>query len=79
MSKLCTEIGEKPKALSGFYVLRYRGATEVGSRPGTSIAEMKRWLGHAAAWETADACMRPLSLENKAVVEWVRKRLLETE
>lgn len=78
-SKLRTRIGEKPKTLSGFYVMRHLGATEFGSRPGTSIAEMKRWLGHSAASETADVYMRPLPPENKAVVEWVRKRLVEVE
>ncbi|MCC5787030.1 MAG: site-specific integrase [Phycisphaerales bacterium] len=76
-SKLRIKIGEKPKTLSGFYVMRHLGATEFGSRRGTSIAEMKRWLGHSAASETADVYMRPLPPENKAVVEWVRKRLLD--
>lgn len=76
-SKLRTRIGEKPDTLSGFYVLRHLGATEFGSRPGTSIAEMKRWLGHSAASEMADVYMRPLPPENKAVVEWVRKKLLD--
>ena len=75
-AKLRTKIGEKPKTLSGFYVLRHLGATEFGSRPGTSIAEMKRWLGHAAASEVADVYMRPLPPENKAVVVWVRGMLL---
>ena len=78
-AKLRTKIGEKPKTLSGFYVLRHLGATEFGSRPGTSIAEMKRWLGHAAASEVADVYMRPLPPENKAVVEWVRGQLLYDE
>lgn len=76
-SKLRTRIGEKPDTLSGFYVLRHLGATEFGSRPGTSIAEMKRWLGHSAASEMADVYMRPLPPENKAVVAWVRSRLNE--
>lgn len=78
-SKLRTRIGEKPDTLSGFYVLRHLGATEFGSRPGTSIAEMKRWLGHSAASEMADVYMRPLPPENKAVVEWVRKKLLDSD
>lgn len=78
-SKLRTRIGEKPDTLSGFYVLRHLGATEFGSRPGTSIAEMKRWLGHSAASEMADVYMRPLPPENKAVVEWVRKKLLDRD
>ena len=69
-AKLRTKFGEKPKPLSGFYVLRHLGATDFGSRTGTSIAEMKRWLGHAAASEVADVYMRPLPPENKAVVEW---------
>lgn len=76
-SKLRTRIGEKPDTLSGFYVLRHLGATEFGSRPGTSIAEMKRWLGHSAASDMADVYMRPLPPENKAVVEWVRNKLLD--
>lgn len=78
-SKLRTRIGEKPKTLSGFYVLRHLGATEFGSRPSTSIGEMKRWLGHSAASEMADVYMRPLSPETKAVVEWVRRMLLHAE
>lgn len=78
-SKLRTRIGEKPDTLSGFYVLRHLGATEFGSRPGTSIAEMKRWLGHSAASEMADVYMRPLPPENKAIVEWVRKKLLDSD
>ena len=74
-AKLRKKIGEKPESLSGFYVMRHLGATEFGSRPGTSIAEMKRWLGHSASSEVADIYMRPLPPENKAVVEWVRARL----
>lgn len=78
-SKLRIKTGEKPKTLSGFYVLRHLGASEFGSRPGTSIAEMKRWLGHSAASETADVYMRPLPPENKTAIEWVRSRLLDSE
>ena len=76
-ARLRTRIGEKPKTLSGFYVMRHLGASEFGSRPGTSIAEMKRWLGHSAASEMADVYMRPLPPEYKAVIEWVRSRLLD--
>ena len=78
-SKLRQKIGEKPKTLSGFYVLRHLGASEFGSRPGTSIAEMKRWLGHSAASEMADVYMRPLPPEYKAVIGWVRSQLLDAE
>ncbi len=63
------------KTLGGFYVLRHLGATEFGSRPGCSIGGMRRWLGHAASSAVADVYMRPVSPENRPVVEWVRKQL----
>jgi hypothetical protein len=63
------------KSLGGFYVLRHLGATEFGSRSGCSIGEMKRWLGHSASSQVADVYMKPVSPENRLVVEWVRTAL----
>lgn len=74
-AKLRKRVGEKPETLSGFYVLRHLGATEFGSRPGTSIAVMKRWLGHSASSQAADIYMRPVPPEYREVIEWVRERL----
>jgi integrase len=69
------DLKEAGKGLGGFYVLRHLGATEFGSRPGSSIGEMKRWLGHSASSHVADIYMKPVSPENRAVVEWVRTSL----
>ena len=74
-NKLRQEIGETYETLGGFYTLRHLGATEFGSRPGTSIGEMKRWLGHAASSHMADVYMRPVSPEHRKVVEFVRSSL----
>ena len=63
------------KSIGGFYVLRHLGATEFGSRPGCSIGEMKRWLGHSASSQVADVYMKPVSPECRSVVEWVRYTL----
>lgn len=63
------------KTLGGFYVLRHLGATEFGSRPGCSIGDMRRWLGHAASSAVADIYMRPVSPEHRATIEWVRREL----
>jgi len=73
--KLRTKIGETKETLPGFYTLRHLGATEFGSRPGTSIGDIKRWLGHSASSDMADLYMRPVRPEYREVVEWVRKRL----
>ena len=69
-------LGSKGKGLSGFYVLRHLGATEFGSRPGCSLSDIRRWLGHAASSSMADVYMRPVAPEHRDVVEWVRARLL---
>ncbi len=74
-SKLRTRIGESPATLDGFYVLRHLGATEFGSRPGASLSEMRRWLGHSASSAIADRYMRPVSPEDREVVEWTRTQL----
>jgi len=74
-SKLRRSFGEDGKGLGGFYTLRHLGATEFGSRPGCSIGAMKRWLGHSASSQVADVYMKPVSPENRAVVEWVRDAL----
>lgn len=68
-------MGALGESLGGFYVLRHLGATEYGSREGTSIGDVKRWLGHSASSQVADVYMKPVSPENRAVVEWVRKSL----
>lgn len=73
--RLRKKLGKPCDSLGGFYSLRHLGATEFGSRPGSSIGEMKRWLGHSASSQVADVYMKPVSPENKAVVEWVRKSL----
>jgi integrase len=73
--KLRDRIGKCGETLPGFYTLRHLGATEFGSRPGTSISDVKRWLGHAASSGMADVYMRPVRPEFKEVIEWVRSRL----
>lgn len=74
-SKLQKRIGEECKSMGGFYTLRHLGATEFGSREGCSIGAMKRWLGHSASSDMADVYMKPVTPENRAVVEWVRGSL----
>lgn len=74
-TKLVKRLGESCKGMGGFYTLRHLGATEFGSRQGCSIGAMKRWLGHSASSDMADIYMKPVSPENRAVVEWVRKVL----
>lgn len=69
------DLNEPGKGLGGFYVLRHLRATEFGSRAGCSIGEMKRWLGHAASSQVADVYMKPVSPENRPVVDWVRTSL----
>ena len=70
--------GESKETVPGFYTLRHLGATEFGSRPGTSIGDVKRWLGHTSSSDMADVYMRPVSPEYKKVVQWVRRRLTST-
>lgn len=77
--KLRKSLNESKDTLGGFYILRHLGATVFGSNPGCSIAEMRRWLGHAASSRVADVYMRPVPPENRKVVEWVRKRLSSTK
>ncbi|MCI0333988.1 MAG: site-specific integrase [Planctomycetes bacterium] len=74
-SKLQKRIGEECQSMGGFYTLRHLGATEFGSRVGCSIGAMKRWLGHSASSDMADVYMKPVTPENRAVVEWVRGSL----
>lgn len=73
--KLRTRIEESKETLNGFYTLRHLGATEFGSRPGCSIGDIKRWLGHSASSDVADLYMRPVRPEYEEVILWVRKRL----
>ncbi|MCA9305053.1 MAG: hypothetical protein KDA16_00855 [Phycisphaerales bacterium] len=75
-NKLRTRIGDSPDTLDGFYTLRHLGATEFGSRPGSSIGSVKRWLGHSASSTIADVYMRPVKPEYRDVVEWVRRALI---
>ncbi len=74
-NKLRSRLGESNATLGGFYTLRHLGATEFGSRPGASIGEVKRWLGHSASSTIADHYMKPVSPEYRPVVMWVRQRL----
>lgn len=62
--------------VGGFYVLRHIGATEFGSRPGCSIGAMRQWLGHSASSRVADLYMRPVSPEQRELIEWLRARLV---
>lgn len=74
-SKLVKRLGEPCKGVGGFYSLRHLGATEFGSRDGCSIGAMKRWLGHSAGSDMADVYMKPVSPENRTVIEWIRTAL----
>ncbi len=74
-SKLVKRLGDDCKGVGGFYTLRHLGATEFGSRDGCSIGAMKRWLGHSASSDMADVYMKPVSPENRPVIEWVRTAL----
>ena len=74
-TKLLKRLGKPCKGISGFYTLRHLGATEFSSRPGCSIGEVKRWLGHSASSDMADVYIKPVSPENRQVVEWVRNAL----
>ena len=71
-AKLRGRLGFDAKTLGGFYVLRHLGATELGSRPGCSLGQIRRWLGHGASSNMADVYMRPVAPEQRDVVEWVR-------
>jgi integrase len=74
--QLRTTIEETKESLAGFYMLRHTGATEYGSRSSISIGQVKRWLGHSASSRVADQYMKPVSPEDKAVIEWVRNALM---
>jgi integrase len=74
-SDLRDSLGEDSAGLNGFYSLRHTGASEYGSRPGCSISAMRTWLGHSKSSAIADRYMQPISPENKAVIEWVRRSL----
>lgn len=69
------DLGSDGEGMGGFYTLRHLGATEFGSRPGCSIGAMRRWLGHSASSQMADIYMKPVSPEDRSVVEWVRRSL----
>jgi integrase len=77
--KLRLDLGKSAASLTGFYTLRHLGATEFGSRPGCSLSDMRRWLGHGASSQMADVYMRPISPEQREVVTWVHKRLASTK
>lgn len=74
-TKLRAKLGDDCESMGGFYSLRHLGATEFGSRAGCSIGEMKRWLGHSASSQVADVYMKPVSPEDRQLIEWVRKCL----
>lgn len=74
-TKLRKALGDDGKGLGGFYTLRHLGATEFGSRVGCSIGAMRRWLGHSAGLHMADVYLKPVSPQDRPVVEWVRKAL----
>ena len=77
--KLRKRVGESRETMDGFYTLRHLGATEFGSRPGCSISEMRRWLGHGASSSMADVYMRPVAPEHREVIEWIRESLASTD
>jgi hypothetical protein len=77
--KLRRDLGEDKESLGGFYSLRHLGATEFGARPGCSISEMKRWLGHGASSQMADVYMKPVTPETRDVVEFTRAALATGE
>lgn len=72
---LRTSLGDDGQGMNGFYSLRHLGATEFGSRPGCSISDMRRWLGHSTSSAVADRYMKPVSPEIRDVVDFVRKAL----
>jgi integrase len=72
-------LGKDAQCLSRFYSLRHLGATEFGSRPGCSISEMKRWLGHGASSQMADVYMKPVIPETREVIDFVREALTTGE
>lgn len=74
--KLRLKAGESKDTFPGFYTLRHLGATEFGSRPGASIGDVRRWLGHAAGSDMADVYMRPVRPEYQKLINWLRRRLL---
>lgn len=74
-TRLRTKLGDDCEGMGGFYTLRHLGATEFGSRAGCSIGEMKRWLGHSASSQVADVYMKPVSPEDRPIIEWVQKCL----
>lgn len=58
----------------GFYVFRHIGATAYGARPGTSLAELRTFLGHGRS-HIADTYLKPLTPEAKPLVKWVNATL----
>jgi integrase len=74
-NRLRESIDENRETLFGFHALRHLGVTEFGSRPGTSIGGVKRWLGHTPSSNVADLYVRPVRPEYREVVNWVRAKL----
>lgn len=64
--------------LNGFYSLRHLGATEFGSRPTTSLNDLRGWLGHSKSSTVCDRYMKLPAPEYKEVIKWLRKALLST-
>ena len=77
--QLREDIKETKDTLGGFYMLRHLGATEYGSRTSISIGQVKKWLGYSASSRVADQYMKPVSPEDKPIVEWIRKHLNQTK
>ncbi len=76
------KLGKEGKGIGGFYTLRHLGATEFGTRrgtasgqEGTSLGDMKRWLGHSASSAVADVYLRDVKPEQRELIEWVRESL----
>lgn len=53
-------------------MLRQLGATEFGSKPGCSIVATKQRLKHSACSQITDRYVKPVSPEDREMVEWVR-------
>lgn len=58
----------------GFYVFRHIGATAFGAKPGTSLAQLRTFLGHGRS-HIADTYLKPLTPEAKPLVAWVNATL----
>ena len=62
----------------GFYIWRHVGATAYATRDGVGLAALRTFLGHGKS-DAADQYLKPLSPQNKEVVEWVNRMLGSTD